>query len=171
MAEMSEDLVDKIAKAKANYKTAMEIVIGGVRAVEEDYELVNSHLREFDEELRKFREFLDLEMGDGVPVATEVGTTSDESESSVYGNPADYFYTCAFCCAELDVRAALRTHVESEHPRSSCKSPTFSPSYRTRNISTRSSCKSPTFGPSYRTRNISTEFSCKSPSFGIHDVS
>ena len=46
------------------------------------------------------------------------------------------------------------------------KSPTFGHSYRTRNISRRSSVKSPTFGHSYWTRNILTRFCRKSPSFG-----
>ena len=54
-------------------------------------------------------------MGDGVPVVTEVDTTAEESESSVYGDPVDYYYTFAFCRAELDNGAALKTHVESEH--------------------------------------------------------
>ena len=41
----------------------MEFVIDGMRAVEENYESVNSHLKEFDKELRQFRGFLDREMG------------------------------------------------------------------------------------------------------------
>jgi hypothetical protein len=50
----------------------MEFVIDGMRAVEENYESVNSHLKEFDKELRQFRGFLDREMGNEVPVTTEV---------------------------------------------------------------------------------------------------
>ena len=73
--------------ADTDCEAAMEVVVDGMRAVEENYKSVNSHLKEFDKELRHFRESLDREMGNGVPVMTEVDTATGKSRASGYDNP------------------------------------------------------------------------------------